>query len=158
MKKIIILQGVPASGKSTYSKKLLKDNPNMVRINMDYLRVMLRNAVYDLEYEELVKETRLHIFKELLKTDYDIVIDSCNVVFELLKTLIDAIPAFDVNVKVVTFEISPEIAKERNLKRGGEVTNDIIDRAHLALEKDNDQVVEYLKQEQVTHEVIHIEK
>ena len=155
MQKVIILRGIPASGKSTHSKKLLKNNSNMVRINMDYLRVMLRNTVYDLDYEALVKVTRLQIFKELLKTNYDIVIDSCNVDFELLKTLIIAIPVFDVDIKVVTFEISPEVAKKRNLERGGEVTNDIIDRAYLSLEKDNDKVLEYLKQEQVKHEVIH---
>ena len=42
MKKVLVLKGIPASGKSTYAKQLVKDNPGMYkRINRDDLRHML---------------------------------------------------------------------------------------------------------------------
>ena len=42
--KIILLSGIPASGKSTYSKQFVKDFPNFIRINADEIRGELANG------------------------------------------------------------------------------------------------------------------
>ena len=48
MKKLYWLRGLPASGKSTYSKSLLRQEAFLVRVNKDNIREMLQNKVKDL--------------------------------------------------------------------------------------------------------------
>ena len=43
-KKVILMRGLPGSGKSTYAKKVVEENPNAFkRINRDDLRMMFDN-------------------------------------------------------------------------------------------------------------------
>lgn len=41
MSKLIILQGIPGSGKTTYARQFCKDHDNYVRVNRDDIRNML---------------------------------------------------------------------------------------------------------------------
>ena len=41
---VIINIGIPASGKSTWSKEFVKNNRNYVRVNRDDMRLMLQSA------------------------------------------------------------------------------------------------------------------
>ena len=42
--KLIMTKGLPASGKSTWAKQYLDDNPGTKRVNKDDLRAMLDNG------------------------------------------------------------------------------------------------------------------
>ena len=59
MKQVIILRGLPASGKSTYAKSLVKANPNNYkRINRDDMREMLDGYHFSKSNEKFVKKLR----------------------------------------------------------------------------------------------------
>lgn len=85
-KQVIICQGIPASGKSTYAKAwVLEDPVHRVRINMDSIRTML-GKYWVPEREPLVLSIQEQAIIEALEYDYDIIIDNTN----LDKKLIDS--------------------------------------------------------------------
>ena len=79
MKKIIILRGLPASGKSTYAKQLVKDNPNMYkRLNRDSMREMLDGYHFSRSNEKFVKRLRDWLITESLRDGKHVIIDDTN--------------------------------------------------------------------------------
>ena len=50
---IILLKGLPASGKSTWSKDFIKENPDYIRINKDDLREFFNNPTFSKQTESL---------------------------------------------------------------------------------------------------------
>ena len=57
MSRLILMQGLPGSGKSTRAKELLDENPHAVRINRDLLRTMLHCDVWSKDKEEVTRCT-----------------------------------------------------------------------------------------------------
>lgn len=51
-KKIIICQGLPGSGKSTWAKQYVLNNPEFMRLNKDEIREQFVNVPYSQEFEE----------------------------------------------------------------------------------------------------------
>lgn len=71
--KLIILQGLPASGKSTYRQQLLADNPQLRYVNKDELR-----ANFPEENEEKIHRRHQAILEEYLKAGFDVIVDNTN--------------------------------------------------------------------------------
>jgi predicted kinase len=79
MKKMLILRGLPASGKSTYAKNILAENPHAwKRLNKDELRAMLDNSVHSYPNEKFVERVRNMMLVEALKEGKHVVIDDTN--------------------------------------------------------------------------------
>lgn len=79
MSKVLFLKGLPASGKSTYAKKLVSDFPNKYkRINKDDLRSMLDCSHWSKGNEEFVIFTRNSMARMALELGYDVIIDDTN--------------------------------------------------------------------------------
>lgn len=79
MKKVIILRGLPASGKSTKAKKLLDANPNSYkRINRDELRAMFDNSYFSKGNEKFVKRVRDLLILEALQSGKHVIVDDTN--------------------------------------------------------------------------------
>lgn len=76
--KIIELRGLQAAGKTTLSRELLSASKNLVRVNRDDLRYMLRGAAYNLENEELVVKCEEACAKAALDSGYNVVVDDTN--------------------------------------------------------------------------------
>lgn len=78
MNKLIICRGIPASGKSTWAKQwVLEDPEHRVRINQDDIRLML-GKYWVPSREKLVQHIQKEALIEALEWDYDIVIDNTN--------------------------------------------------------------------------------
>lgn len=78
MSKLIITRGIPASGKSTWAKQWVLENPeHRVRINQDDIRLML-GKYWVPSREELVQRIQKEALIEALERGYDIVIDNTN--------------------------------------------------------------------------------
>jgi len=79
MKKILILRGLPASGKSTYARKLLAENPNAwKRLNKDELRAMLDDSAHTPANEQFVNRVRDMLLMEALRARKNVIIDDTN--------------------------------------------------------------------------------
>lgn len=77
--KVLILQGLPASGKSTYAKKLVSDNPGQwKRVNKDDLRAMLDISKWSKANEKFVLAMRDQIIVRSLSQGYSVVVDDTN--------------------------------------------------------------------------------
>lgn len=77
--KVLILQGLPASGKSTYAKQLVKDNPGQwKRINKDDLRAMLDVSEWSKDNEHFVVALRDQIIVKALAAGVNVVVDDTN--------------------------------------------------------------------------------
>lgn len=77
MAKLILMQGLPASGKSTKAEEIIKESGNCVRINRDLLREMLHFNKWSGHNEGITKSIARCIAKEcLLKSN--VIIDDTN--------------------------------------------------------------------------------
>lgn len=119
MQKLIICQGLPASGKSTYAKELVSKE-RFKRINRDELRVMLDCSVWSKANEKIVSDARDQMMKNSLQNGFNVVIDDTNLVESTVKHLVEiAREVGDVEVTIEPFNVSTEECLERNSKREG---------------------------------------
>lgn len=77
MIKLLILQGLPASGKTTYAKELV-DKKGYKRINKDDLRLMIDNSFFSGKNEKALLEARDLLVDMYLRKGYSVVIDDTN--------------------------------------------------------------------------------
>lgn len=79
MKKVIIMKGLPGSGKSTYAKQLVKENPNSCkRINRDELRLMFDDGYTSKGNEKFIKQVRDLLILKALEDGKHVIIDDTN--------------------------------------------------------------------------------
>jgi predicted kinase len=127
-KKLIVLQGIPASGKSFWAKQYVLESPlTRVRINRDDIRNML-GKYWVTSREDLVTSIEFISVKEALSFDYDVVVDSTN----LNKNSINRwkMLAEDENAEIEfkPFYISLEEAIIRDSKRDAPVGKQTVER------------------------------
>lgn len=79
MQKVILLKGLPASGKSTWAKEqVLKGNGKVKRINKDELRSMLDSSVHSKDRESMITSVRDDLARKFLREGKDVIIDDTN--------------------------------------------------------------------------------
>lgn len=77
-KKIILTRGIQGSGKSTWARQWVEEDPiNRVRINNDDIRNML-GKYWVTEREPLVSDIKQDIATNVMNRGYDIVVDNMN--------------------------------------------------------------------------------
>lgn len=76
--KIIMMRGLPASGKSTWAKQYQKDSPNTIRVNKDELRAMLHNSVHSKGRENFILAIRDSIVMRAVSEGHDVIVDDTN--------------------------------------------------------------------------------
>lgn len=77
--KVIMMKGLPGSGKSTYSKQLIKDYPGQYkRISKDDLRNMLDNGRWSKANEKLILALRDIILSRAMIEGFSVIIDDTN--------------------------------------------------------------------------------
>lgn len=77
MSKLVMLRGLPSSGKSTRAREIIEKNGNFVRLNKDCLRDMLHNK-WTWNTEKITKKVERIIAKELLQNNINIIVDDTN--------------------------------------------------------------------------------
>jgi len=78
MSKVLILSGLPASGKSTYAEELVKGGGNWVRINRDLLRTMLHFDKWSGPNEGMTINAARAIAERALYNGKNVIIDDTN--------------------------------------------------------------------------------
>lgn len=112
--KLCMLRGLPASGKSTYAKELVKQG--WKRVNKDDLRAMLDDGKWSQHNESIVKDVEKNLVFRFLRDGFNVVVDDTNFAYETLwKTVADTCGA---EFEVKHFDTSPSECVERDAKRG----------------------------------------
>lgn len=83
MRRLLMLKGLPASGKSTFAKKLVGGDirdmgSDWVRVNKDDLREMMHNYQFSKSNEKEVLKVRDFIINQALQTGKNVVVDDTN--------------------------------------------------------------------------------
>lgn len=128
MSKLIITRGLPASGKSTWAKQwVLEDPEHRVRINQDDIRLML-GKYWVPSREKLVQCIQEKALCEALLKGYDIVIDNTNLNKKVLKKFDRLIRTFeDYEIEYKDFFDTPlSVCIERDKNRDLQVTEKVI--------------------------------
>lgn len=122
--RITELRGIPASGKTTYAKSLLVKSPNIVRVNRDDLRAMLRGDNYSLKDENVVKLCEQACAAVSAARGYSVVIDDTNLKRET--TWHRLATQLGVKHSVYHLDVSVEEAIKRDAQRKNPVGADAI--------------------------------
>jgi predicted kinase len=79
MVEVILTRGLPGSGKSTWAREMLADNPGAYkRVNKDDLRAMLHNGKHSKNNEQFVERVRDSIILEAIEDGKHVIIDDTN--------------------------------------------------------------------------------
>lgn len=77
-KRLTIMKGLPASGKSTKAEEIIQKVPNTVRINKDLIRTMLHFDKWDYKKEKKTQEAARLLAKHFLDEHVNVIIDDTN--------------------------------------------------------------------------------
>lgn len=128
MSKLIICRGLPASGKSTWAKQwVLEDPEHRVRINQDDIRLML-GKYWVPSREKLVQEIQFDAIVEALSKEFDVVIDNTNLnkkVLDQFNRLIKTFEDYEIEYKDF-FDTPLSVCIERDKNRDLQVTEKVI--------------------------------
>ena len=127
MQKIIMLKGLPASGKSTWAKEKINENSNYIRINKDDIRESITGK-WTPKKEKIVISIRNSLIKAGISLGKNVIIDDTNLNpkhEQSLKTLAQELEVeFEVNDSFL--KVPVEECVERDIKRDKSVGYKVI--------------------------------
>jgi predicted kinase len=135
--KVLFLKGLPASGKSTWAREWVSEDPtNRVRVNKDDLRSLLHSGKYSEGNEKQVVRIEEQIIIDCVRNGKDVVVDNthlatskegANIHLCRIQNVISGY-GFEnfVEYEVKEFDIEPEEAVKRDLTRPNSVGQDVI--------------------------------
>ena len=126
MNKVILMKGLVASGKSSYSKKYIKDHPNTFRVNKDDLRAMLSNGVFNKKLEKVTVASSRCIAGIALQNGMDVIIDDTNFNPIHEKAFRQMAENFNTEFEVVELKVPIEECIRRDATRENPVGEEVI--------------------------------
>lgn len=127
--KLLILQGLPASGKTTWVKNFVKKNKNYVRVNRDDLRNM-RGEYWVPKQEGMISDWETVCVKSSLNHDKSVIVDSTNLNPKYLERWKDIAKEYGATIEYKKFDVDVEECIKRDLKRENSVGRDVIMGMH----------------------------
>lgn len=135
--RLVICRGIPASGKSTWSKAWVHAGDRRVRVNRDDIRLHMFGKFFGVN-EIFVTKVEDRMIDVALKTGYSVVVDSTNIKHEYVKRIAALAHSRGVPVEIKQFDIELDEALRRNRVRhengGNFVPEDVIRQMHQALQ------------------------
>ena len=127
MVKVIITRGLPGSGKSTWAKKLIDENPNSYkRINKDELRLMLDNNMHSNDTEKFILKVRDALILLAIENGKHVIIDDTNLATKHEARIRDLIKG-KAELVIQDFTNVPlEVCIEQDLRRHASVGESVI--------------------------------
>lgn len=131
MIKVFLTKGLPASGKSTWAKKLIAENTNSYkRINKDDLRAMLDDSKYSKDSEKFILQVRDAMILLAIENGKHVIIDDTNLVPKHEVRIRELIKGKAELVIQDFTDVPLEICIERDLKRTSSVGEKVIRGMH----------------------------
>jgi predicted kinase len=127
MKKVLILLGLPASGKSTFANNLLLKNPgSWVRSNKDLLREMAHASHWSKANEKFIVKLRDQIILMALEDGKHVVVDDTNFGRHIdhVRELVKGLATVEINDSFL--QVPVEECIRRDLLRSRSVGKDVI--------------------------------
>ena len=136
-KTVIILRGLPASGKSTYARTLLDQNPGAYkRLNKDELRLMLDNNHHTTHNEKFIEKVRDLMLVEALWDGKHVIVDDTNLSDRPVERIKNVVRKFNIDhnqqvqVEIKDMNASLEDCLERDKSREKKVGDEVLLKMH----------------------------
>ena len=133
MQTVIIMRGLPGSGKSAFTRQLLEDSPGKYkRINRDELRAMFDNGRRDRDNEKFVKKIRDLLLIEALQAGKSVILDDTNLSSKNITRIRQLVGEYikssekQVQVQIKEMETSLAACLERDSRREHPVGEKVI--------------------------------
>ena len=132
MTSVVLLRGVPGSGKSTAALQLMNDFPDQfVRVNRDDIRMMMFGEYHfsgdDANTKEkAVTQVEHSLIKSAIKAGKRPLVDATNLNRQSVKGILRIAGAHGMAVDHIDFEVSQEEAIKRDAGRAKKVGEDVI--------------------------------
>lgn len=125
MSKVIILQGCPAAGKSTWAREFVKGKKDWVIVNRDSIREG-RGDYWIPEQEKFISELEVFHIRKALEYGLNVIIDATNLNPTTLAKWDAIAKEFSAEVEIKAFDISLDEAIKRDSERSRSVGEKVI--------------------------------
>ena len=127
MQTVLVLRGLPASGKSTFARALLAGDPDgWVRVNKDDIRERLLPRWTKQGERTVVIPERDRLVAEGLAAGKNVVVDDTNFEDVHVRRMYEVSKPFKANVEVKQFDVDVDEAVARDSRRQKPVGEDVI--------------------------------
>jgi predicted kinase len=127
MSKILVLQGVPASGKTTWAREFVKGKTDWVIVNRDSLRNMRGDYLISSQ-EDYISDIEQSAVEFALKRNLNIIIDATNLNPNTVNKWKTISSNYNAEIEFKEFKITFKEAVERDSKRENPVGEKVIKR------------------------------
>lgn len=126
--RVIILIGLPGSGKSTWAHSFIQKNASYVRINRDDFRFMLKNLpILEPKGEELINKLQNNAILSALGMKYNVIVDNTNLKAKYINQICEMVQ-YRADVEFMYMDCSVDKCIERDKLRERKVGDTIIKR------------------------------
>lgn len=125
--KILVLQGVPASGKSTFARSLVLKDKSYVIVSRDAIREA-RGEYWIPEHEDYISDIEEFEIRSAIKHNLNPIIDATNLNPKTIAKWKNLAEELNVNIEFKLFEIDFATALERDSKRERAVGKKVLER------------------------------
>lgn len=114
---LIILRGVPGSGKTTWARAYCEKHRRAKRVNKDDLRAMLNDGAYSLTNEAFVQQAQIAIIEAAARTHCPVVIDDTNINPDHIETFTELAQRIGYRIRIVDMDTPLEECIRRDAER-----------------------------------------
>ena len=131
--KLIMLRGLPASGKSTKAEEIIAGGGEFYRVNRDLLRKMLHNNIFTHQREKVTIETQQLIVAQMLSEGKNVIVDDTNLGEKHVDMWTMLADLYGANFEVIDMmeTVTYEECIERNKARENRVPDGVIENMAL---------------------------
>ena len=126
-RQILVLQGVPASGKSTFARKLATEHTNWVIVNRDSMR-KARGTYWLPSQENYIDDLEMNAVVSALNRDLNVIIDATNLNKKTIDKWNKLVGFYASRIEFKLFKISYKEAIERDNSREDKIGEKTIRR------------------------------
>lgn len=124
--KILILIGIPASGKSTWAKEYVRKHANYVRVNRDDFRSMLKDAAMcENKIEDMITSLTFKVIESALMKRLNVIVDNTNLKRKYIDEIVERFK-YQADIDYQVFDVSLNKAIERDNAREAKVGEGVI--------------------------------
>jgi predicted kinase len=127
---VLVLIGIPGSGKSTFSKDFVRNNSDWIRVNRDDFRDMLKNSqTCENKIEDMITGLVNDVISSSLSRKLNVIVDNTNLKVKYINSIIDTFK-YSASINYRVFDISKDKAIERDNNRDKKVGKLVINKMY----------------------------
>lgn len=135
MPRMIILRGLPGSGKTTWAREFIDEHPNCKRICKDDLRAMFDDGVYSFGNEQFIRHAQEALIRAAYSAGKSVILDDTNLRADRVAELTELGSGLGYIIQVRLFDTPLEECIARDAARVSPVGAARITEMHEQLRK-----------------------